>query len=204
MFPTSCRTVRVSVCDRDSNGSRTNPPPPPSSLWDSLREADGHVVSLETYGETQVCNLPRTTGGPSSMHSCTYAHTLTECNLPGAYGWPSIPLHLSYTKTAQTQFILPGGVGESENFFRPADRVRNHPLTRMLQINVLDGWESKTVFRVLAQNPTHVGVAAHPVSHPLQFINLAPFQSRRYPPFRESERERWRSWEHQQRGRKTD
>lgn len=65
------------------------------------------------------------------------AHTpLTGCNLPGAYGWPSIPLHLSYTKTAQTQFTLPAGDGESEtNFTRPADRgVRNHTLTEMLEM----------------------------------------------------------------------
>ncbi len=125
------------------------------------------------------------------------AHSVTGCNLPGAYGWPSIPLHLSYTETAQTQFTLPGRDGESEtNFSGPADReskkshgdrdVRAHRTERPR--------ESETTFSVrpqrktLPQNLPHVGVAAHPVSHPLQFINLAPFQSRRSPPFRERKR----------------
>lgn len=71
------------------------------------------------------------------MLTHTYTHTVTGCNLPGAYGWPSIPLHLSYTKTAQTQFTLAGGDGKSEtNFPRPADRrVRNHAVTEMLEIS---------------------------------------------------------------------
>ncbi len=79
------------------------------------------------------------------MHTCTHVHTHTHtvagCNLPGAYGWPSIPLHLSYTKTAQTQFTLPGRDRESEtNFPGPADRrVRNHTVTEMLEINTLKG-----------------------------------------------------------------
>lgn len=71
----------------------------------------------------------------------THTHALTGCNLPGAYGWPSIPLHLSYTQTAQTHFALPSGDGETEtNFLRPAkERVRNHTLTGMFEINALDG-----------------------------------------------------------------
>lgn len=50
-------------------------------------------------------------------------------------------MHLSYTKTAQTQFTLPGGETErvKTNFLRPADRrVRNHTLTEMLEINALE------------------------------------------------------------------
>lgn len=44
-------------------------------------------------------------------------------------------MHLSYTKTAQTQFTLPGRDEESEtNFPRSADsRVRNHTVTEMLK-----------------------------------------------------------------------
>lgn len=51
---------------------------PPSGPRDSRRGADGHVVSLETYGEAQVCNLPRTTGGPGSTHTHAHAHTRTH------------------------------------------------------------------------------------------------------------------------------
>lgn len=62
-------------------------------------------------------------------------HTVRGCNLPGAYGWPSIPLHLSYTQTAQTQFIHADRDRETEtNFPRPADRrIRNHTMTEMLR-----------------------------------------------------------------------
>lgn len=99
-----------------------------------------HMVKLKCviYLGLRVARAART---HMHMHTCTHTHTLTGCNLPGAYGWPSIPLHLSYTKTAQTQFTLPGGDGESEtNFLRPADeRVRNHTLTEMLEINTLRG-----------------------------------------------------------------
>lgn len=47
--------------------------------WDSRRGADGCVVSLETYGETQVCNLPRTMGGPKEhIHTCVSTHAHSE------------------------------------------------------------------------------------------------------------------------------
>lgn len=61
--------------------------------------------------------------------------TVTGCNLPGAYGWPSIPLHLSYTQTTQIQFTLPDRDRESEtNFPRTVDsRTRNHPMTETLR-----------------------------------------------------------------------
>lgn len=108
----------VCVFGRGADGGRRQSP------WD--RRADGHVVSLETHGEAQVCNLPTTTGGHRGerARAHTRMHTdarapLTGCNLPGAYGWPAILLHLSYTKTAQTQFTLPAGEGESETNFLP-------------------------------------------------------------------------------------
>ena len=65
----------------------------------------------------------------------THTHTVTGCNLPEAYGWPSVPLHLSHTQTAHTQFTLSCRDGESEtHFLRPADRrVRNHTVTEMLE-----------------------------------------------------------------------
>lgn len=73
----------------------------------------------------------------SSMYTNTHVHTqicmhtVTGCNLPGAYGWPGIPLHLSYTQTAQTQFTAPDRY-TGTNFARHADgRVRNHT-TEML------------------------------------------------------------------------
>lgn len=59
MFPNSCRTVRLPVWERVMAAGAS-----PSGPWDSRSGADGRAVSLETYGETQVCNLPRTTGGP--------------------------------------------------------------------------------------------------------------------------------------------
>lgn len=111
MCPSSCSAVRFAASDPPAPLPR--PFPAPSGLWDSRSGADGSVISLQTYGETQVCNLPRTTGGPvvhTRMCACT--HTLTGCNLPGAYGWPGIPLHLSYTKTAQRPLTLPRGVRE--------------------------------------------------------------------------------------------
>ena len=130
---------------------------------------------------------------------------MTGCNLPGAYGWPSIPLHLSYTKTAQTQFTLAGGDGESEtNFPRPADRrVRNHAVTETLRdqrtVKVQRARLHSRRWRTLPTKSHSCGsFAAHPVSHPLQFISLAPFQSQRYPPF--GVRARWRSWEHRRWG----
>ena len=45
---------------QQSDGSRS-----PSQAHGTVgRGADTCVVSLETYGETQVCNLPHATGGP--------------------------------------------------------------------------------------------------------------------------------------------
>ncbi len=103
-------------------------------------------------------------------------------------------------KTAQTQFTLPGGDRESEtNFPGPADvqtgeskksrgdrDVRDQRTERLRRAKLHLVCQPK-YRKTLPQNLTRVGVAAHPASHPLQFINLAPFQSRRYPPFRESE-----------------
>lgn len=52
------------------------------------RGTDGSVVSLEAYGETQVCNLPRTTGGPElHIHTSALTHTMTGCNLPVREGF---------------------------------------------------------------------------------------------------------------------
>lgn len=78
-------------------------------------------------------------------------------------------MHLSYTKTAQTQFTLPSRGEESEtNFLKPADkRVRNHMLTEMLEIST----ESRTSFseraryRTLPQNHTLVWELLHTLYH---------------------------------------
>lgn len=89
------------------------------------------------------------------------------------------------------------------NFPRPESRrVRNHTLTEMLETTALNAAFSVLSF-FLCPPPLPpkknqiqpVGVAAHPVSHPLQFINLALFQSCCFPPVKA--RRSWRSWEQQ-------